>query len=541
MAFAIGCLLFDNLNMVAISFCSILAGLGDDFSLLLYNRYLQARAHHEDHERAIATAVRDVGRGILYVSFTTGAGFLALLFSGSSGFAQLGTLIAVGIFCCAVFVILLLFLFIRPAHAHPERADPLHIMFDGFVHWMLRRRHGLGLIVGLLALASLLYAFLPVQPLQFDTNPRSLEPKTIPAAIALRTINEKIPAAAEPIAVLVSAPDAESFHQRWATLDAHFQKLVEQGVLSSYSSPAALMLSPSRLAAHQAELRSQVDFGESAKAFAAALQEAGFKTESFDAAFALFDRLKATLGVAPSTLDLQSALPEGSAWWFLLDRYFATRPLLAAAYLRPAHPVATSDEKLAMDQALRASGVPMQITGWSYTMVGLIPWAKSELALFGAAVGTLILVSMALAYRRWKPLLVHTLSLIFGLTVCVALLKLMGTRINMLNALAFPLILGVGVDYGMHVMLAMLEGENVTEGLITVVKPLVISGLTTIAGFGALMFAQNPALKGLGTVCAVGVTSCLLTSLLFGVPILALLLRRGPTEAKALASADEAM
>ncbi len=42
-AFAIGCLLFENLNMVAISFCSILAGLGDDFSLLLYNRYLLAR------------------------------------------------------------------------------------------------------------------------------------------------------------------------------------------------------------------------------------------------------------------------------------------------------------------------------------------------------------------------------------------------------------------------------------------------------------------------------------------------------------------
>ena len=143
--------------------------------------------------------------------------------------------------------------------------------------------------------------------------------------------------------------------------------------------------------------------------------------------------------------------------------------------------------------------------------------------------------------RLLLHLLVHTLSLLFGLTACVALLKLTGTRINMLNALAFPLILGVGVDYGMHVMLAMLEGENVTEGLTTVVKPLVISGLTTIAGFGALMFAQNPALKGLGTVCALGVTCCLLSSLLFGVPMLALLLRRGPTEAKSLAGPDEAM
>ncbi len=110
----------------------------------------------------------------------------------------------------------------------------------------------------------------------------------------------------------------------------------------------------------------------------------------------------------------------------------------------------------------------------------------------------LIFISMAVAYRRWEPLLIHTLSLIFAIAACVALLKLTNTRINMLNALAFPLILGVGVDYGMHVLLAMLEGKELTIGLTTVVKPLVISGLTTIAGFGALIFAQNPALKGLG-------------------------------------------
>jgi predicted RND superfamily exporter protein len=78
----------------------------------------------------------------------------------------------------------------------------------------------------------------------------------------------------------------------------------------------------------------------------------------------------------------------------------------------------------------------------------------------------------------------------------------------------------------MHVLLAMLEGEDLHVGLTTVVKPLVISGLTTIAGFGALMFAHNPALKGLGTVCALGVTCCLLTSLFFAVPMLRLLLRR---------------
>jgi predicted RND superfamily exporter protein len=525
-AFAIGCLLFDNLNMVAISFCSILAGLGDDFSLLLYNRYLLARHDNEDHQRAIATSIREVGKGILYVSFTTGAGFLALLFSGSSGFAQLGTLIAVGIICCAVLVIVLLFLFIRPKHAHPEREDPLHRAFEALVNWLLRCRLAVGLTGTAVALVALIFAMLPSQPLQFDTNPRSLEPKSIPAAIALRLINEQIPAAAEPITLLVSAGNAETLHERWAQLDRHLQALVERGVLQSYSSPAGLMLSPARMAKHQAILREQVNLDASRRAFTTALQEAGFKAESFAAALTLFDSLKTTLAAAPGQLDLTSALPQTSAWWFLFDRYFATRPLLAAAYLKPAMPVRRIEQKVALESDLRASGVPMQITGWSYTMIGLIPWAKSELTLFSAAVGLLIFISMAVAYRRWEPLLIHTLSLIFGLAACVALLKLTGTRINMLNALAFPLVLGVGVDYGMHVLLAMLEGKDLNVGLTTVVKPLVISGLTTIAGFGALMFAHNPALKGLGTVCALGVTCCLVTSIFFAVPMLRLLLRR---------------
>lgn len=540
-SFAIGCLLFENLNMISIAFCSILAGLGDDFSLLLYNRYLRARLQKEEHQQAVATSIRDVGKGILYVSFTTGAGFLALLFSGSSGFAQLGTLIAVGILCCAVLIILLLFLFIRPQHAHPERPDPLHRMFEAYIGWLLARRVGLGMVVVLLAVASLAYAVLPLQLLGFDTNPRSLEPKNIPAAIALRTINEKVPAAAEPIALLVSAPDAEMLHQDWARLEAHLQTLVARGLLQSYSSPAGLMLSPARIARHQALLQGQVDLQASATAFQHALVASGFKPESFASAATLFERLQAAARAAPGQLDLASALPASSSWWFLLDRYFGTRPLLTAAFLRPAHPIQTADQKDALERELRASGVPMQITGWSFTMVGLVPWAKTELILFSAAVGTLILVAMAFAYRRWKPLLVHTLSLLFGLSACVTILKLTGTPINMLNALAFPLILGVGVDYGMHVMLAMMEGANVREGLTTVVKPLVISGLTTIAGFGALLVAQNPALKGLGLVCAVGVTCCLVSSLFFGVPVLALLLRRDFDAPKSEASPDEAM
>lgn len=525
-SFTIGCLLFENLNMIAISFCSILVGMGDDFSLLLYNRYLLARNHGEDHQTGVATSIREMGRGIVYVAITTGAGFMVLLFSGSNGFAQLGVLIAIGIVLCAIFIIALLFLFIRPQHAHPERPDPLHGLFDRFSRVLLHFPVRLGVPMIALAIASIAFAALPVGQLEFDTNPRSLEPKNIPGSITLRTINEKIPAASEPVVLLLDSPDAQSAHNHWQILDARLQKLVKEGVLSNYSSPAALMLSPERMQRHREQLRQSVNIDESATAFRVALEKAGFNAESFAPAFQFFGQLKAAVASTSHVLQLEGTLPSTSAWWFLLDRYLGTRPLLAVAYVRPATPITTPEQQAALEQAIRNSDVPVKITGWSYAMAGMIPWAKRELVLFSAAVGTLLLISLGAAYRHWKPLLVHTVSLAFALGACLCLLKLTNTRINMLNALAFPLILGVGVDYGMHLLLALGEGENPFESLSTVLKPLVISGLTTVTGFGALMFAQNPALKGLGTVCAIGVSSCLVSSILFAVPVMALIHRR---------------
>ena len=100
----------------------------------------------------------------------------------------------------------------------------------------------------------------------------------------------------------------------------------------------------------------------------------------------------------------------------------------------------------------------------------------------------------------------------------IATLKLLQIPINLLNVLAFPLMLGVGVDYGTHIILAAKERDDVVANLSNVLKPIVLSGLTTATGFGSLMLAQNVALSGLGTICAIGVAWCLLASLLIVTP-----------------------
>ena len=56
-AMAAGALYFNKLNIIAVSFCSILFGLGDDFSLLLFQRFYQCRNAGNDRETAIANSI----------------------------------------------------------------------------------------------------------------------------------------------------------------------------------------------------------------------------------------------------------------------------------------------------------------------------------------------------------------------------------------------------------------------------------------------------------------------------------------------------
>ena len=87
--------------------------------------------------------------------------------------------------------------------------------------------------------------------------------------------------------------------------------------------------------------------------------------------------------------------------------------------------------------------------------------------------------------------LLHTISLLAAAAGTIATLKLIQVPINLLNVLAFPLMLGVGVDYGTHIILAAREPGDALGNISDVLKPIILSGLTTATGFGSLMLAQT--------------------------------------------------
>jgi uncharacterized protein len=516
-SFALGSLVFDKLNVVAIAFCSILVGLGDDFSLLLYNRYLRAKNDGEDHQRAIATSIREVSKGIIYVALTTGAGFITLAASDSKGFSQLGILIAIGICLCGAFMITMLFLFI-PRNTTIGTKDRSRAILGPVVAWMKSKRGPLGLAALLIFALVVGFAVAPIRPVEFNTNPRSLEPRDSPASIALHTMSAKMPALKEPLMVVVEAKDAEEAHRRWTALDQRMQQMVQSGLLTSFASPVGLQFSPTRLAAHQPAL-ANINWEQVRTSFAQTVANEGFQADAFTSVDKLITALQsAAKDRVENVMDLHQRLPESSSWWFLIDRFVARDPRITTGFLRLPQPLKDAEEIKRFEAPLAEADPAAQVTGWGYSLLTLVPWAKREAVMFSIGVSSLIAFMLWLAYRNWRPWLTHILSLIFALSLTIAVLKITGVQINLLNALAFPLILGVGVDYGMHILMAAHD----TDELATVLKPVVLSGLTTIVGFGALMAASNPALSGMGVVCSIGVASCLVSALLFAIPVLGL-------------------
>jgi predicted RND superfamily exporter protein len=529
-ALAVGMLVFHALNVIAIAFFSILVGVGVDFSLLVFGRYQQARRIGQSHEKAVFVSVRDTGAAIFYVIITTAIGFLVLKFSQSSGFGQMGTLVALGVASAGLFMVLLLFMFFKGTKT-PKTADFMLIGTSRYVRSMFREPRPVLLISIAVLTIGAVVALAPWIPLNFDTNPVSLQPKTIPASIALQVIAQEMKQESDPVTILVTAKNQEEFHDRWERITQRLEAARQDGEVKSVSTPLALALSPSRVEQNRIELN-KIDFEKVKGVVRASLTKNGFELDSFKNVFLLLDALQAQQSQTGMP-DWSKLFPAKSSWWFLIDRYFATDPKTAAGYVQPKHPIHSQSDQEKIGALIHSADPHAIVTGWSYSLWDLIPWAKGELVEFTTIVGILILVLLWIVYRRFSLWFVHASALALSMLALVASLKLFHLSVNLLNTLAFPLVLAIGVDYGIQFLVVSRREGDLRENLANVLKPLSVCGLATFSGFAVLIPTKNPALSGLGMVCAVGVLWCLLTTFFYMVPAFAFLeCRRIPSVAE---------
>jgi predicted RND superfamily exporter protein len=118
-----------------------------------------------------------------------------------------------------------------------------------------------------------------------------------------------------------------------------------------------------------------------------------------------------------------------------------------------------------------------------------------------------IVLIVYLTFRKWRITLLVLMPIVFAIVVTFGLLRLMGHSFNFMSVTAIPLIIGIGIDNGIHLVRRYLE--TAPNSILDVAKAsgaaLIQSNLTTIIGFGALLAATFPPLAEMGLVTSLGV------------------------------------
>ncbi len=512
-ALAVGSLLFGQLNLIAIAFCSILFGLGNDCSLLLYQAYLKAAGRGITRYQAITESIQTAFPSILCATITNAVGFSALALSGSAGFSQLGVLTAAGLGACALLMCVFFFVFVHAAS--PPASDPLQ---DFLSKWLtvttrypsriLYPTLGILFIIGAFALSSW-------RPLRFDTASNSLEPTQIPASRALRIVRSEFSSTPSPLLIVVPA-SLKTAAQTAQQLDHCLRSLGRK-----FSSPLPFISQPASESINL-QMLNVADIQSTRSEFSAILQQYGFHPSAFTSTFVLLNFLE-TAAQTVSPPNWKQILPPNSPWWFLIDRFVSSDSSTFLALVWPQDQEHPEETIALVRHALQTAGIAAYVTGLQETLDELVPWAVDQLWKFGTGAGIVILLILAIAYRNFALWTLHALSLAFSLGGLIGTLKFFNLPINFLNILAFPLILGVSVDYGAFLILSFLRKGNFRENVVSVMKPILISALSSVIGFGCLLTAENPSLRGLGIVCSLGTLWALVTTFLMVLPGVTLL------------------
>ena len=151
----------------------------------------------------------------------------------------------------------------------------------------------------------------------------------------------------------------------------------------------------------------------------------------------------------------------------------------------------------------------------------------------------MILFVLWFDFRNLPHSFLAVLPLVAGMLQTLGIMGLVGIPLNPANLIGIPLVFGIAVDYGVHIVHDYLERPGRYRISPSTANSVLVDALTTILGFGALMVASHRGLESLGRVLTLGVASCTVTSLVFLPAVLRMLPRRELAQKAAFDDAEE--
>ena len=529
-----------HLNLISVCFAVLFIGLGVDFGIHVCIRYRELLASGIEHSVALNETARDVGSSIFLCATTTAIGFFAFVPTDFIGVAELGLISGTGMFISLFCTLTLLpaLLSLRPIPAGREYAAGVSWSSASFTNLPLRHPRairGTALVMGIGAVLLLPQA-------RFDNNPLNVRD---PSSESVRTFNELLEkGASSPWSLNAIAPSLESARllaERLAALD-----VVERVVTVSDYVPAdqenklgiiedvAMFVAPppgpdgkvpppslaeqeEALVDLSRELGRLQEFGEQSELVASAsrlrpvlgryLQRL---TDSPDPTRELEALQSSMLGTLPEQLRmLDAALSAGHVTLEKLPDTILERMITADGRVRiQIFPRDDLNDHAAL--AAFVDGVKTVTPEVAGSASEILESGRSVVrALTQAMLSAFIVITLFLLilWRRIDDTALVLIPLLLASALTVAAAVLADIPFNFADVIVLPLLLGIGVDSGIHLVHRVRAAAEDEVNLLatSTARAVAYSALTTIASFGSLGLATHLGLATLGRLLTIGV------------------------------------
>ena len=121
----------------------------------------------------------------------------------------------------------------------------------------------------------------------------------------------------------------------------------------------------------------------------------------------------------------------------------------------------------------------------------------------------LVFFLLGIFFRNIKKIFFALIPVATGLIFMFGMMGCVGIKFNMFNIAAAILVIGLGVDYGIFMVCRISKGYDHDTG-----RAVLVSGLTTLAGFGSLILAKHPAIHSIGITVLLGICAAIPAALL---------------------------
>ncbi|WP_452227152.1 MMPL family transporter [Lacinutrix cladophorae] len=140
---------------------------------------------------------------------------------------------------------------------------------------------------------------------------------------------------------------------------------------------------------------------------------------------------------------------------------------------------------------------------------------KRDIQLTVGIAVTVLLLILILFYKKLSiPIILFTPT-ILGALLAVSLLYLIRGKISAISLGIGSVLLGVTLDYALHILTHIRSNNNAKQLYKEITKPILISSLTTALAFLCLLFIESQALQDLGIFAAISVLGASVFALLF--------------------------